>query len=224
MSVRPQAAGFERVEAGDGRAAGARDHVLEAAGVLARLEQELGRAVHGLRGEEQRRVAVEADLHAAVGERLDHEHDVRRAAAGEAGHGVEQRLVEHDDAADRLEERARDGEIVARSRACPRRSRWRPRATVAGVFGIARTTRVPVGERAFDRGDGHARRDRDDELVARVTSAADLRRAPCRSTCGFTARTITSHVAHERVVVHRRADAVRASRGARGARASRRSR
>src|SRR5262249_23647180 len=62
---------FERVEAGDRRPAGARHHVLQSPGVLAGLELELRRPVNGLGGKKKRGVAPEADLHAAVRERLD---------------------------------------------------------------------------------------------------------------------------------------------------------
>ena len=207
MSVRAQAAGFERVEAGDGGAAGARDHVLEAAGVLARLEQELRRAEHRLRREEQRGVAVEADLHAAVGERLDHDHDVRGAAAREAGDRVEERLVEHDDAADRFEERARDARDRPRSRACPRRSRSRPRGRSPACSASRGRGACPRG--ACLRSPRRARRrDRHDEV------AAASRRAP---TCAehlvdrlrFHREDDHVALADERVVVARRADAVR---------------
>src|SRR6266540_2642180 len=48
---RAQAPCLQRVQAGDGGAARTRHLVLEAPGVLARLDEELGRAEHGLRGE-----------------------------------------------------------------------------------------------------------------------------------------------------------------------------
>ena len=187
---------------------GARDHVLEAAGVLAGLEQQLGRAEDRLRREQQRRVAVEADLHAAVGERLDDEHHVRRAAPEEAGDGVEQRLVEDDDAAHRLEELARDAQVVRAARALPPAIAVAPACTVAGVFGIARTTRDPARQARLERLDGHAGGDRDDELVG-AHVAADLGEHLVDD-LRLDREDEDVRLAQERVVVGRRADAVRA--------------
>ena len=164
---RAQAARFERVQPGDRGAARRGHHVLERARVLVGLEQQLGRAEHGLRRERLRVVARQPDLDAGVGERLDDEEDVGRPRARQAGDRVELRLVEHDRHADRVE----DARAVARGRSsvacCPAAIAVAPAPTSAGVFGIVRTTRVPsaAGARSMARG-RHAGGDRDDERAA----------------------------------------------------------
>ena len=81
-------------------------------GMQARLEDEPGRAEHGLGRERHRGGAVEPHLDAAVGERLDHDGDVGRAGARQPGDGVQVLLVEHDDAPDGAEQRLGDLEVA----------------------------------------------------------------------------------------------------------------
>ena len=57
---------------------------LSCARVQPGLEHELRRAEHGLGGERHRGGAVEPHLHAAVGERLDHDGDVGGPGAARA--------------------------------------------------------------------------------------------------------------------------------------------
>jgi len=56
---------------------------------------------------------VEPHLDPAVGERLDHDGDVRGSRARQAGHRVHQLLAEHDHASDRTEDLAGGLEVVS---------------------------------------------------------------------------------------------------------------
>ena len=80
--------------------------------VLARVEEELRRAVDRLRGvSSSATFAGQADLHAAVGECLDEQHDVCRPASGKAGDGVQMPLVEYDGFSDGVEQCSRHVQI-----------------------------------------------------------------------------------------------------------------
>jgi hypothetical protein len=83
--------------------------------VLPGLEKKLRRAEHGLSGKKQSGISVEPDLYAAIGERIDDEHHIGRAASAETGDGVEEPFVEHDHPPDGLEELTRDSQIILTS-------------------------------------------------------------------------------------------------------------
>ena len=173
MSVFRSAPDLERVKPGDRGAAGARHHVLQSPRVLAGLEQQLRRAEDRLRGEEQRRVAVQADLHAAVGQRLDDEHDVRRAAARQARHGVEQGFVELT-TRPTASKSSRATRGRPRWRASPRRWPWRRPERRGRRVGHRAHDPCAFGEARLERLDGDARGHRDDERGA-AHVAPDLR-------------------------------------------------
>ena len=103
-----------------------------------------GGAEHGLRRQQRGHVAGQADPHAAVGERLDHQVDKRRPAPGEPGDGVEQRLGHADRLSHGVEKRP-DDRLVLRVK-LPAQVRYAeaPSPTRAGVLGMTRTTRTFV--------------------------------------------------------------------------------
>src|SRR3989441_958485 len=76
------------------------------------LREQLRRPQHRLRGERHRRRAVEPHLHAAVGERLDHERDVGGARARETPPRLHLLPVENDRATDRGEDLLRPLHVV----------------------------------------------------------------------------------------------------------------
>ncbi len=78
----------------DRRAARAANHVLQLAGMLPGLEHHPRRAEHRLRGQLGCDVPRQAGRHAAIAQRLDDRVAVRWAAAAQAGHGVDQRLLD----------------------------------------------------------------------------------------------------------------------------------
>jgi hypothetical protein len=108
----PEPVGLEVGDGGDGGAAGGGDLVAEDGRVLPRLQHELRRPEDGLCRQPEGLRAGEPLLHAAVGERLDDHVDVGRAAPGEAGHRVHEVLRDGLHAADALEERSGEGEVV----------------------------------------------------------------------------------------------------------------
>ena len=141
-------------------------------GMLAGFEQQLGRAVDRLRGQEQRRLAVQADLHPAVGERFDDQHDVRRAAARKTGHRVEQRSRRAPRPCRSLRRAGARRRGRLPTRAFRARSPWRRRARWPPCSAWCESRARRAGAVASMRLDGNARGDGDDERVwAKATCA-----------------------------------------------------
>ena len=190
MKVRADAALLERRDAGDGRAARARHHVLQLRpGACPVSRMSLRRAEHGLGGERHGGRAVEPHLDAAVGQRLDDDGDVGGAGAATARSPRPWLLVEHDHAADRAEHLL-GGLEVARLEALRAAMAVAPCSTSAGVFGITRMMRASLPSRSRRRAGRHAGGDRDEEL--RPVTAGAISRSTGAMICGLTARMTTS--------------------------------
>ena len=127
------------------------------------LEDEPGRAEHGLRGERHGGGAVEPHLDAAVGERLDHDGDIARAGARQPGDGIQVVLVEHDDAPHRPEQRLGDLE-VARLEALRARDGRRALEDEGRRVRHDADQACGLGEMRAQRAGRDARGERDDEL------------------------------------------------------------
>mmetsp|Transcript_20047 Transcript_20047/g.60738 ORF Transcript_20047/g.60738 Transcript_20047/m.60738 type:complete len:323 (-) Transcript_20047:368-1336(-) len=161
-----EAALLESVHAGDGGATGARDHILELARVLPRLEHHGRGAAHRLRGEAQRHVARQTGAHGAVGECLDEVEHEGRAGTGNAGHGVEELLLHLHDLADGAKDGLHIGLVLVRGRGATR-VRGSALAHHAGrVRHDAHDARRlrQAGRHGFD---GHARGNAHDAVVRR---------------------------------------------------------
>ena len=95
--------------------------------MLAGFQNHFGRAENGLRGELRRDVARQAGGDAAVAQRLDELINVSRAAAAQAGHGVEQSFLHLKRDADGGQKFFRQFAVRRQSRICRARTRRRTR-------------------------------------------------------------------------------------------------
>ena len=175
---------------------------------------------HGLRGQGHGGGAVEPHLHAAVGERLDHDGDVGGPGARQPGdrvHGDPRRARPRGPPRRTAPGRSRD----RRARG-PRRARWpsTPSSTRAGVLGITRIRRA--GLASCSRSVAVATPAATEMRSFRSSTAGAISLQHGAMICGFTARMITSDSATRAGLCRDGADAVLLAPSAPGDRRARR--
>ncbi len=161
-----QPALFQFVQTLDRCAAGAGDHVFEGGRMLAGFEHHFGASKDGLRREFGRHVARQTGRHPAIAQSLNHQVNVRRTAAAQAGDGVQQRFFQLKNQADGGENFFRQGGVTGGRRFSQRVRGCRGADQRRCIGHHANDARASV-QRAFQPGDWNARRYRNEQMARR---------------------------------------------------------
>ena len=154
---------FQFVQAFNRRAAGAGHLVFERAGMHAGFQNHFRAAQNGLRGKLRGHVARQSRRHAAVAQGLDELVNIRRPAAAQAGHGVEQRFLHLKREADGGKKFFRQL-AIRRRRGFAERERRRARADERRRVGHHADDARAGGQRGFEFRERHAGGDGDEQM------------------------------------------------------------